>query len=231
MKKDLTELQQKLKITFKDISQLEQSLTHSSFINENPGLNSNERLEFLGDALLGLVIGEKLYRDFPEYAEGELTRFRAALVKRETLTRVANDINLGNYLYLGKGEAGGNGRTKAANLAGAMESVIAAVYIDVGFKAAEKLILRLFKSEIEAIVKRGEAIDYKSQLQALMQSKYHNTPDYSTIEAEGPDHARKFTVEAKMGKKVLGKGSGHSKQIAEMEAARLALEQLRDFTQ
>ena len=232
MKNDLAVLQQQLKVPFKDQSLLIQALVHSSYVNENPGLfrGHNERLEFLGDAVLGLVIGEKLYRDFPEHAEGELTRLRAALVRRETLSRVAKSINLGDYLYLGKGEEANGGRAKPANLAGAMEAVIAAVYLDCGLTVTAALILRLFAAEIENVISQGESVDYKSKLQALVQSKYHLTPVYSTTEVKEPDHERQFTVEVKMDDKTLSKGSGRSKQTAEMEAARLALEQLGDFT-
>ena len=205
-----------------------QALTHSSYVNENPDLISNERLEFLGDAVLGLIIGEKLYRDFPGYAEGQLTRLRAALVKKDTLAGIANSLKLGDYLYLGKGEEAGEGRMKPANLAGAMEAVIAAVYLDCGLTVTTTLILRLFAAEIETVISQGEPVDYKSKLQALIQSKYHLPPVYFTIEVKGPDHARQFTVEVKMEEKVLGKGTGPSKQIAEMNAARQALEKLKD---
>ncbi|MBN1368359.1 MAG: ribonuclease III [Dehalococcoidales bacterium] len=229
MKKELVQLQQKLDITFKDEALLARALVHSSYVNENPSLKSgsNERLEFLGDAVLGLVIGDKLYRDFPEYAEGELTRLRAALVKRETLAIVANSIKLGDYLYLGRGEEASNGREKAANLAGAMEAVIGAVYLDGGLALAEKSILRLFSGELE-ICKKTMVIDYKSELQTWLQSKYRQTPVYITIETKGPDHARQFTVEVRLDNKVLGKGSGHSKQTAETAAAQDALDKLKD---
>jgi ribonuclease-3 len=232
MKKDLAVLLQQLKVTFHDSCILMQALAHSSYVNENPGLTRghNERLEFLGDAVLGLVIGEKLYRNFPEYSEGELTRLRAALVRRETLSRVAKSINLGNYIYLGKGEEANGGRAKSANLAGAMEAVIAAVYLDCGLTVTAALILRLFAVEIEAVISHSELVDYKSKLQALIQSKYHLTPVYSTTEVKGPDHEPQFTVEVIIDDKTLSKGSGRSKQIAETEAARLALEQLENFT-
>ncbi len=223
MSKEIADLQNKLKINFKDSSLLRQALTHSSFVNENPGIISNERLEFLGDAVLGLVIGEKLYRDFPQYQEGELTRIRSSLVRKDTLSRIAKSVNLGGYLLLGKGEREGSGQNKPANLASALEAVLAAVYLDSGFKGAEKMILRLFKAEIEAGFARNVSVDYKSQLQAWLQSQYHKAPVYSVIEMKGPDHARRFTVEVKLDGKVLGKGSGNSKQQAETEAARKAL--------
>ena len=225
MKRDLAELQRKLKVGFQNGALLSKALTHSSFSNENPGLESNERLEFLGDAVLGLVIGERLYRDFPDYPEGRLTRLRAALVKRETLADIAESIKLGSYLYLGKGEEAGNGREKPANLAGGLEAVIGAVYMEGGLEKAAALILFLFSSEIEKF-RKGEVIDYKSELQAVLQSKYRQPPVYTTIEAKGPDHDRQFTVEVKIDDKVLGIGTGHSKQAAETAAARVALEKL-----
>ncbi len=233
MRNDLAALQGKLKITFKNPSLLEQALVHSSYVNENPTKtkSSNERLEFLGDAILGLVIGEKLYRDFPGYAEGELTRLRSVLVQRDALSRVAESINLGVYLYLGKGEEATGGRRKSANLAGAMEAVIAAVYLDRGLVVVGKLVERLLAAEIEAAFGNSSIEDYKSKLQALIQSRLKQTPVYETVKAEGPDHDRKFTVEVKVGGRVAGKGAGRSKRIAEAEAARLALEKLnKNFT-
>ena len=233
MNKNLTALQKTLRITFKNQSLLIQALVHSSYVNENldSARASNERLEFLGDAVLGLVIGEKLYQDFPEYTEGGLTKLRAALVRRDTLYRIATSINLGDYLYLGKGEEANGGRAKSANLAGAMEAVIAAVYLDCGIEVTKALISRLFATEIETAVSNGDAIDYKSKLQALIQSKYLLPPVYSITEVKGPQHERQFTAEVKIDNKTLRKGSGRSKQIAETEAARLALEKLKgDFT-
>jgi len=170
---DLTELQQSLGVSFSDLSLLEQALVHSSYINENPGfaLTSNERLEFLGDAVLGLAVAEKLYQDFPQLSEGEMTRLRAALVRRETLARVARAIRLGDYLYLGKGEEASGGRGKPSNLAGALEAVIAAVFLDQGLTATKEFILRQFNEELERVVSRGAEVDYKSQLQELTQAK------------------------------------------------------------
>ena len=177
--------------------------------------------------MLGLIIGEKLYRDFPGYTEGQLTRLRAALVKKDTLARIANSLKLGDYLYLGKGEETGQGRMKPANLAGALEALLGAIYLDSGLETIEKSIDLLFTDELE-IIKKGITADFKSELQALLQSKYRQTPVYAVIEAKGPDHARQFTVEVKMEGKVLGKGTGLSKQLAEMDAARKALEKLKD---
>ncbi len=231
---DLAALQQTLGISFNDPSLLEQALVHSSYINENPGfaLASNERLEFLGDAVLGLVVAEKLYQDFPHSTEGEMTRLRAALVRRDTLTRMARTIGLGDYLYLGRGEEASGGRRKPANLAGALEAMVAAIFLDQGSIATSDFILGLFDEELQKIASQGAKVDYKSQLQELIQAREQQTPAYQLVEAMGPDHDRRFTVEVKTGNTVLGVGSGKSKKAAETEAARAALEQLStNFTQ
>ncbi len=231
---DLAALQQTLGISFNDPSLLEQALVHSSYINENPGfaLTSNERLEFLGDAVLGLAVAEKLYQDFPHSTEGEMTRLRAALVRRDTLVRMARTIKLGDYLYLGKGEEASGGRRKPANLAGALEAVIAAIFLDQGSTTAREFILRLFDEELQKVASQGAGVDYKSQLQELIQAREQQPPAYQLVEAMGPDHDKRFTVEVRAGDTVLGRGSGKSKKVAETEAARAALEQLStNFTQ
>ena len=223
---DIVELQKPLGVRFKELSRLSQALVHSSYVNENPalGMESNERLEFLGDAILGLVIAEKLYQDFPDLPEGEMTCLRAALVRKDTLARVALAINLGEYLSLGKGEELSGGRNKAANLARALEAVIAAVFLDRGLSVVRKMVLMLFKEELTKVTCDGRVIDHKSQLQELIQSKYHISPHYRVLEAEGPDHARWFTVEVIGGGEVLGVGAGPSKKMAEEEAAHEALQ-------
>ena len=225
---DLAVLQQILGVSFKDLSLLEQALVHSSYVNENPGsaLTSNERLEFLGDAVLGLVIAEKLYHDLPSFTEGEMTKLRATLVCRDTLAQAARAVGLGDYLYLGKGEEASGGRHKPVNLAGALEAMIAAIYLDQGAATAKDFILRLFNKEFQKVVSQGAEVNYKSQLQELIQAREQQTPTYHVIEATGPDHDKRFTVEVKVGDTVLGRGSGRSKKEAETEAARSALERL-----
>jgi ribonuclease-3 len=226
---NLKTLQQVLGIQFKDLSLLQQALVHSSYINENPGatLTSNERLEFLGDAILALVVAKKLYDDYPLFSEGEMTRLRSALVRRTTLANIARTISLGDYIYLGKGEEASGGRNKPANLANTMESVIAAIFLDQGQDAARDFIIRLLDTELKKLVSQGTWIDYKSQLQHFSQFKYKETPVYQIIEATGPAHDRRFTAEVRIGETVLGKGSGKSKKLAETEAARIALDQLK----
>jgi len=231
---DLVALQQALGLTFNEPSLLERALVHSSHINESPAFasTSNERLEFLGDAILGFTIAEKLYQDFPQANEGEMTKLRSVLVRRDTLASLAQAIKLGYYLYLGKGEEASGGRDKPANLAGALEAVIAAIFLDQGAATARDFILRLFDKELKKVASTGAGIDYKSRLQELIQAREQQAPSYHVVEATGPDHARRFTVKVRLGDTVLGQGSGKSKKAAETEAARLALERLStNFTQ
>jgi len=225
---DLLALQQTLGVSFNNQSLLEQALVHRSYLNENPGFapTSNERLEFLGDAVLDLVVAEKLYQDFPHLTEGEMTRLRSALVRQETLSRMARTINLGDHLYLGKGEEASGGRHKPANLAGALEAVIAAIFLDQGSATARDFIIGLLNKELEKVVSHGVGTDYKSQLQQFIQARQQQTPTYHVVEAVGPDHDKRFTVEVRVGDTVLGRGSGKSKKIAETEAARSVLDQL-----
>jgi ribonuclease-3 len=226
---DLIAWQQSLGIAFNNISLLEQALVHSSYVNENPGLAppSNERLEFLGDAVLGLVVAERLYQDFPQFTEGQMTRLRAALVRRETLAHMAQAIGLGDYLYLGKGEETSGGRQKPVNLAGAVEAVIGAIFLDQGLARARDFTLKLLEADLQKAVTQGGSIDYKSELQELIQAREQQTPTYHVIESTGPEHDKRFTVEVKVGDTLLGQGSGKSKKAAESEAARAALEKLR----
>ena len=226
---DQNELQKILGVPFQQQELLTQALTHSSYANENPGVApaSNERLEFLGDAILGLIVAENLYRDFPGMSEGEMTRLRSILVKQETLARVAESIKLGNYLYLGKGEEASGGKDKPANLARALEALIAAVYLDHGPAVTEQLVLEILDAELLKTLYQGTIVDYKSQLQELLQAKTQQTPVYNLIETQGPDHSKKFTVEVRLGNDVLANGIGRSKKKAETEAARIALEKLK----
>lgn len=225
---DLVALQQVLGVSFRDPSLLRQALIHGSFANENPTLTpvANERLEFLGDAVLGLVVAAKLYLDFPDLSEGEMTKLRALLVRGNTLARVASGIGLGNYLYLGKGEQAGGGRDKPANLARALEAVVGATYLDRGLDEARHLILRLLDADLQSLANRGAPADYKSELQELFQAREQQAPTYHVLEATGPDHDKTFTVEVRLGNTVLGRGSGKSKKAAETDAAHAILKSL-----
>ena len=221
----LRELQDILGVDFKDESFLEQALVHRSYLNENAvlQLTSNERLEFLGDAVLGFVVASELYSRFPEFAEGELTNLRSSLVRGETLGQLALSLNLGDYLYLGHGEEESGGRTRLRNLSCALEAVIGAVFVDQGLDVARDFILNILGDKLEQAAEGRSAADYKSRLQHIIQSEQKITPVYRTIEEEGPDHAKIFTVEVLAGDTVLGRGTGRSKRAAEMDAARHAL--------
>ncbi|MFC1918041.1 ribonuclease III [Chloroflexota bacterium] len=225
---DLVLLEQVLGVSFQVRSLLEQALVHSSYLNENPHFTTghNERMEFLGDAILGLVIAEKLYQDFPEHSEGEMSKYRAALVSRDALNVVAQKINLGEYLYLGKGEEAGGGRKNPANLAGAMEAIIAAIFLDQGLAISRDFIVKYWDKELAEVMGQGIEVDYKSRLQELVQSKGQLPPSYQLRHAVGPDHAKVFTVEVMVGGEVMGTGSGKSKKTAETAAAHEALKYL-----
>ena len=223
-------LQKEIGINFNNLSLLEQAFVHRSYLNENPDftLPSNERLQFLGDALLSLVIAERLYQEFPHLNEGEMTKLRAALVHKDNLARLASSLHLGDYLYLGKGEEKGGGRQKPKNLACALESLIGAIFIDLGFSLTKEFILKLFNEELKQAMERGLPVDYKSKLQEIVQAKGKGVPRYRLVEAVGPDHNKRFTVEVVVGEEVLGIGSGKSKQLAEKESARKALDRLSE---
>jgi ribonuclease-3 len=225
---DLTVLKKILDVPFDNNRLLERALTHSSFVNENPSLapESNERMEFLGDAVLDLIIAGELYHKIPEAAEGELTKIRAELVSGETLARLARSICLGDYLYLGKGEEINGGRDKIKNLAGALEALIAAVFLNHGYAAANRCVLHIFHTKIIKAINIGIESNTKSRLQEIMQAKGDEKPTYCVTMTEGPEHNRYFTVEVRSGGTILSKGKGKSKKLAEIEAARLALEKI-----
>jgi ribonuclease-3 len=230
---DLATLQQLLGVSFNDTSLLRQALIHSSYANENPGPDSpsNERLEFLGDAVLGMVVAGKLYIDFPHYSEGEMTKLRSRLVRKDTLARVAREIGLDKFLILGRGEENTGGRSKPSNLARSLEAVIGAVYIKEGLEVTRNVILRLLDREWQVVINRGIPPDYKSELQEMLQSRGQPVPTYHIINASGPDHNRTFTVEVRLNDNALGTGTGRSKKAAETDAARTVLKNdLVDFT-
>ncbi|MEO8458658.1 MAG: ribonuclease III [Chloroflexota bacterium] len=221
------ELAQSLGITFKDPAKLENALYHRSYLNEAPeNVESNERLEFLGDAVLGLVISERLFKDYPDLSEGKLSQIRAILVRWDALANAAERIQLGEFLVLGKGEEMSGGRKRPSNLAGGFEALIGAAYMDGGFRVAQKLVLKLLKPDLEEIASQGFSADSKSELQHLAQTRWHQIPQYSLISSEGPDHAKLFTVEVMVGEQVMGNGQGRNKKQAELNAARQALETL-----
>jgi len=221
-------LEKRLGTRFRDRSLLQQALVHRSYLNEVPesGVESNERLEFLGDAVLGLVVAGRLYADYPEHPEGQLTELRAALVRRETLARVAKRLTLGEYLFLGRGEQSAGGRGRSSNLGCAYEAVVGAAYIDGGIDKARRFVMRSLAPELAALPKGRIPADPKSRLQEVLQARYQRPPAYKVLRDEGPDHSKVFTVQVSAGRKILGEGKGKSKQQAEKEAARRALESL-----
>jgi ribonuclease III len=227
---DTKEFQKIIKVDFHTPALLEEALVHSSYINENPSrtLKHNERLEFLGDAVLDYIVAEKLYRDNPDMAEGEMTRLRASLVRRETLARLADSIQLGSFLLMGKGEENTGGRTKLPNLAGALEALIAAVFLDRGPEKTRDFIVGLYGEEWDRLTRRGVIMDYKSRLQEYAQSRFQEIPAYRLISETGPDHDKQFVVEVLVNNKVMGQGAGKSKKLAETEAARAALKKLTE---
>lgn len=222
----LTKLEQGLGYTFRNKALLENALTHSSYANENRErhLPDNERLEFLGDSILGFVVAEYLYRNFPDKPEGELTRIRADLVCERNLAEAAATIELGSYLLLGHGEEQGGGRKRDSIVSDTMESVIAASFMDGGFAAAEEIIDRLILSNIPK--GRPRNFDYKTAFQELVQRKKDQQIHYELTGESGPDHDKHFEVEVLLNGKAVGHGVGSSKKRAEQAAAEAAIEAL-----
>ena len=208
---------------FRNISLLQNALTHSSYANErwHNSLLCNERLEFLGDSVLGMLVAEYLYRTFPDRPEGELTRMRADMVCEKTLANVANSLGLGEHLLLGHGEEQSKGRTRNSILADAMESVIAACFLDGGMEAAEGIVKRFILTEVP--VKKIHNADYKTALQELVQQKKNQVLAYSLIGESGPDHDKQFVVAVSLNGKPVGQGTGTSKKRAEQMAAQAAI--------
>ena len=221
----LSELQAKLHHQFNTPDLLEQALTHRSYLNEHPDytLGHNERLEFLGDAVLDLVVIDMLYIRFPEMTEGQLTRLRAALVRTESLAKMAIIFDLGDYLKLARGEDENGGRTRTTTLCNTFEAVMGALYLDAGLDHVRELIRPLFAEMADEVIAAARDKDAKSRLQEWTQAETGLTPIYHTVAAEGEDHDKTFTVEVSLGDKVVGWGNGKSKQSAEQAAAQQAL--------
>ena len=215
-------------ISFRDKTLLQRALTHRSYVNESRVFlqADNERLEFLGDAVIDFVIGEHLYHRFPEMREGNLTNLRAALVREETLAEFAREIDLGNFIQLGRGEAESGGRERPATLCAVFEAVVGALFLDQGVRAVKLLMFPLVEPVLPDLVEAAAAKDAKSRLQEWSQSEFRETPRYHTIAASGPDHDKTFTVQVYIGDSVWGIGEGHSKQLASQVAAAMALEHI-----
>ncbi len=220
-------LQRDLDMRFVDPTVLREALTHRSYLNEiNQAWPSNERLEFLGDAVLGLITTDYLFRRFPELGEGELTNLRSALVRTETLARFAQDIELGRYLFLGRGEEMSQGRRRPAGLACAFEALLGSIYIDAGYETVRQFAMRFVEPELATVVEGRLHRNAKSVLQELVQAQMQQTPSYHLVEESGPDHAKAFTIEVRIGDEVLGRGHDRSKRGAEQSAAEIALRHL-----
>ena len=222
----LEKLEQALGYSFGDRALLRNALTHSSYANEKkqPKLSCNERLEFLGDSVLGFVVADFLYRNYPDRPEGEMTRMRADMVCETTLAEAANTIGLGEHLLLGHGEAQGGGRARASILADAMESVIAAAFLDGGIAAAKGIITRLILCK--APQTQLHNLDYKTMLQELVQRKKDQVLLYTLLAEHGPDHNKRFEVAVSLNGRTVGQGEGSSKKRAEQAAAQAAIRAL-----
>jgi ribonuclease-3 len=223
----IDELQQKLGFQFNNTSLLEIALTHRSYLNEYSGeknLEHNERLEFLGDAVLELIVTKFLFDKYPTHKEGDLTSFRAALVRTESLAQASRELEYGNYLKMSKGESDSGGRDKDYILANTFEAVLGAIYIDQGYSRCEELVKKILLPKVDSIIENRSDIDSKTKIQELSQSLYKLTPEYEIVSEEGPDHDKSFTSVIKIGERILGTGYGPSKQKAEEDAAKNGLE-------
>ncbi len=223
----LEDLEATLGITFNDRGLLRQALVHRSYLNEHSGsaLDSYERMEFLGDAVLELIVSTELYRNLPHVTEGELTKGRSSLVCRASLARTARRLSLGKHLSLGKGEVESGGHNRESILEETFESLVAAIYLDQGYEAARRFVLKALGNDLDEICRRGKAVDNpKSRLQELVQGMGRPTPRYRLISAEGPDHQPVFKVQVLVGDEVLGEGEGNRKTDAERAAAQAALD-------
>lgn len=224
--KELSDLEKKLGVKFKNKDLLTQSVVHRSYLNEHAGfaVGHNERLEFLGDAVLELVVTEYLYANFPN-PEGELTNMRAALVNFKMMSDIAKEIGIEDYLYLSHGEAKDKGfKARQAILANAIEAVIGAIYLDLGMEVVSEFIVRTVISKLPYVLEHNLHVDPKSKFQEESQERFGVTPNYRVLSEEGPDHSKEFTVGAYIGGELIATGTGSSKQDAQIQAAAKALE-------
>jgi ribonuclease-3 len=222
----LSDLQLRIGHTFKTVALLERSLTHKSYANENRVPSHNETMEFLGDAVLGLIISEYLMKTSPDSTEGDLSRLRAAVVSEPALAAIAREIGLGSYLLLGKGEELTGGRDKDSLLADCLEALIASLYLDGGKDVAEAFVIRFFEDLLKRTCASGGTLDYKTELQELCQERHKQLPEYRVVSETGPDHQKQFEVELSVMSEVFGRGKGRNKKEAEQKAAKEALEKL-----
>lgn len=220
---DLDQLEKKIRIRFRNRKLLEEAFTHKSYAIENGGGICNERLEFLGDSVIAAAVAHFLFDRFPLVDEGRLSKMKSQIVSRNNLSVWAEELKLGDFLFLSQGEEATGGRSRESLLGNVYEALVGAIFLDQGFETAQKFILKHLSKR-----KRIIETDYKSRLQELVQKKYKITPTYVVINESGPDHAKQFTLEVRLHKKVLGVGEGRSKKEAEQEAAREALKAFRN---
>lgn len=227
---DLSQLERQIEIEFYDRSLLMRALTHRSYLNENPEvvLEDNERLEFLGDAVIDFVVAAYLYRRYPEMSEGELTMLRAALVRSRTLAGFANDLGVGECLLMGHGEVETGGRRRQPTLCAAFEALVGAIYVDQGLEVVEPWLDKFIGPALDRIIASSSYKDAKSEFQIWAQAKFNITPRYRVLSSEGPDHNKVFTVAVLVDEEIYGVGSGPSKQAAAQLAAASALERVND---
>jgi len=226
----LNKLQQNIDYQYQNISLLEKALIHRSFLNENKDLKeSNERLEYLGDAVLELIVSDFLYQNFPDIPEGELTSLRAKIVQTKTLAQVAEKLELGHFIKMSKGEEATGGRQNTSILADLTEATIGSIYLDGGINSAQEFIKKNILKDYDELIQKAQVEDYKSKLQELVQAQNSLAPTYKVISEIGPDHDKEFTIQVNYFDKPQQIGTGKSKQIAQQDAAKKALEKLGDI--
>lgn len=225
---NLKDVEKKIGFKFSDENLLRTAFIHRSYLNEHPTetLSHNERLEFLGDSVLGFIVSDYIFEKFPKHPEGDLTNFRSSIVNAKILSVVARELDLGQYLFLSRGEEATGGRDRQYLLANTYESLLGAIYLDSGVEASSKFIHKTLLPHLKSIIENKLYKDHKSQLQEIAQAKFNITPKYNIISETGPDHTKTFETGAYLQKKLLAKGKGKSKQDAEQAAAKLALEKL-----
>ena len=225
---NFAQLEKKLNLKFKRKDLVKSAFIHRSYLNEHPeeNLPHNERLEFLGDAVLGFIVSDYLFRTYSSKSEGDLTNYRSSIVNAKILSEVAADLSLGSYLLLSRGEEATGGRTRQYILANTYESFLGAIFLDLGLEASTNFIQKTLIPKLKNIIEKKLYKDYKSNLQELSQERFSITPSYKVLKEEGPDHAKTFIIGVYLGKKKIAEGNGGSKQAAEQSAAKAALENL-----
>jgi ribonuclease III len=224
----LADIQQRIAYQFSNTELLERALTHKSYANENRVPYHNERMEFLGDAVLNLVVSEYLMKTCPDSTEGDLSRLRAAVVSEPALAAIAREIGLGRYILLGRGEEQTGGRDKGSLLANCLEALIASIYLDTGKDSADAFVIRFFENIIQKTCTSRGTLDHKTKLQELCQERLRQLPEYKVVSASGPDHQKQFEVEVWIKGQVSGRGIGRNKKEAEQRAAKEAIARLTE---